>query len=290
MKMAVLIFALVLASAANAGFISMTTKADTVVMIGNSSLLNVTVSNSGDEPAYDVKISLLLADGFSSESVFAGKIDQNSEYTTTFKIVSEEKKNGEYTFAILVEYKDANRYPFSAISPNTIIYNSPSSSRVTATLKQATMQDRGSTIMSIRNLDNVSHNVDIMLYLPKELSSLEARKNATLAAGEARQESFVIDNAGALSGSTYAVFAVLSYENGQHYSHVASSSIAIGEAEETQKSGEEKSIFDKNIILIVIGALILLLVIYMIYKKLKGRKHEKPPEAEGTQEPQEHNS
>ncbi len=291
MKKLVFLFALIIiASAANAGFISMTTKADTLLMKGNLSELNVTVSNSGDEPAHDVKISLLLPEGLSSEGVFAGKIDQNSDYSTSFRIASENKKNGEYPFAILVEYKDANRYPFSAVSPNTIIYNAPSSSRVTATLKQATMQDRGSMVMSIRNLDNVSHNVDIMLYLPKELSSLEAKKNATLAAGEARQESFVIDNAGALTGSTYAVFAVLSYENGQYYSHVASSTIRIGAetTETTQKLGEGNSFFDRNVIIIIIGLLVLLLVIYIIYK-LKGRKHEKPPE-ENPEEPQEHNS
>ena len=121
------VFALiVLTNAVNAGVISITTRADTVFMIGPSAELNVTVSNSGDEPAYDVKISLLLPDGFSSESMFAGRIDEGSNYTALFAISSGGKKSGEYAFAILVEYKDANRYPFSAVSPNAIIYNSPS--------------------------------------------------------------------------------------------------------------------------------------------------------------------
>src|SRR3989338_7835988 len=109
-KLAFVFTLIILASAAYAGSISITTRTDTIVMTQNAVNFNVTISNSGDEAAHDVKISLLLPEGFSSQSVSAGLIEPNNAYTGIFNITAESKKNGVYPFAIIVEYKDANRY------------------------------------------------------------------------------------------------------------------------------------------------------------------------------------
>lgn len=272
MKILVIAFVLLfLANPAQARVISITTSSDTIVMNTNSADFNVTVLNSGDESAYDVKISLLLPDGFSSKPVFVGKLDQNSRHTTIFNVILEQVKEGEYSFATLVEYKDANKHPFSAVSPSTIVYKTPSSSRITAAMQPTELKNTGRLVMDIRNLDDKSHDVAIKLYLPNELVSRDSQRRMTLTANENKQESFAIENVGALDGSSYAVFAVLSYENGQHYSHVASGSIRIGA--ET-KAIEEKPIVDlqiKDILLVVLTVIIIIVVTYLLgfKKKLK---------------------
>src|SRR3989338_8235957 len=101
-----LIAIIALISVVYAGSISMTTKTDTIFMPGNAVNFNVTISNSGDEAAHDVKISLLLPEGFSSQSMDSGTIEPNTAFTGTFNITAESKKNGVYSFAIIVEYRD----------------------------------------------------------------------------------------------------------------------------------------------------------------------------------------
>ena len=273
MKLALTIAVLLAVAIANAGSISITTTADTLVMNSTSAVLPVTVRNSGDEAAHDVKISLLLPDGFTSQGVFAGRIEPGSSYTTDFSIAGD-AKSGEYAYAILVEYKDANRYPFSAVSPNAIVYKIPSSSHVTATLRGTAMQENGSIIMSIRNRDAVPHEIKVKLYLPNEIASMESEKTIALAGNENRQESFVLENQGALDGSNYAVFAVISYENGEHYSHIASSNVRIG-AETATTRPQTDGVKVNDMLMILLALLIAVLVIYNIGVKKWKKKEQK---------------
>ena len=267
--LAIALALLLLVAPAQARVISITTSSDTIVMSNDSADFNVTVLNSGDEPAYDVKISLLFPDGFSSKPVFVGRLDQSSRHAAVFKVSSEQVKEGEYSFATLVEYKDANRHPFSAVSPSTIVYKTPLSSRITAAIQPTELKNTGRLVMDVRNLDDKQHDVAIKLYLPNELFSENSQKRITLAANENKQESFVIENFGALDGSTYTVFAVLSYDNGQHYSYVASSSIGIGGG-----GKQSKLIVDRKIDDILVVTLIALITIMIIYN-LKLKKWQK---------------
>ncbi len=285
---AITIFALIaFASMAFAGSISVTTKADSVVMNSSTVNFSVTVSNSGDEPARDARISLLLPEGFSANSADAGAIADGGEYTGIFNITADQARNGTYGFGILIEYKDANQYPFSAVSPNTIIFSAPTSSRVTGTLQRGSVGDRGSIILSMSNNDDVAHNIDMRLYMPKELSSLEAWKNITLAAGEKRQETFVIDNLGALDGSNYAVFAVLSYDDGdQHYSHITGNSISIGhETTSTTVPAQGSSELKTNDLLLM-GLTVVVVAVIVYNLKVKGWKRKDHGETSAPREGQ----
>jgi len=86
-------------------------------VIGDTFILNVTLSNSGDEAARDVMVSLITPPGgISSEPVFVGTLEPNSGVLAQFKVAIPFKtKPGTYPLIIKTAYADANAYPFSLL-------------------------------------------------------------------------------------------------------------------------------------------------------------------------------
>ena len=127
MKIALLIF-LLLIPIALAGTISLTTiiSADLVIDDGN---IQVMLSNSGNEAAYSVQLSV-LSDDFSSEPIYVGILKPEVPFNANLTISPEELSEGNYPVVVLVEYADANGYPFSSVSPITVNYKTPCVSMV----------------------------------------------------------------------------------------------------------------------------------------------------------------
>jgi hypothetical protein len=204
-----------------ASFISLTTTMNNVILTNSSSNAVANITNSGDEAASNVKISLILPNGFSSETIYAGKVSAGGSFSGNFAIqrVSEVMR-GSYSIAVLTEYQDANGYQFSSVSPNLIVYENPSSSRITGKLDSTTLGEKGSKKIqfNIMNRDNVRHDAIAKIFLPNEITSTDGEKNVSLGPNEEKTVEFDISNYGALIGSKYAVFAAVDYESDRHYS------------------------------------------------------------------------
>jgi hypothetical protein len=120
--------------------------------------------------------------------------------------------------------------------------------------------DREKLKLVIKNPDEESHEITVKLHLPRELDVLESEKFLIISSSEEREVDFEVSSFSALPGSTYVVFAAMSYEEeGRMHSSVARGIIKIE---------EEKKIFSNQIL---IPTLIIFLVIFMLYQ-IRGKK------------------
>jgi hypothetical protein len=161
-----------------------------------------------------------------------------------------------------VNYKDANSYPFSALTPFNIIFKERTSTNLFGKMDETVLagDDKEKLKLVIRNPDEESYSVKVRLYLPRELDALESEKSLIINPSAEKEIDFEVSSFSALPGSTYVVFVSMSYEDGGR----AHSSVARG----IIRIEEEKKIFSNQGLIVV---LIVLLAILLLYQ-LRGRR------------------
>ena len=231
MKWVIFLSVLLIPSLVLAGTISLTTSVNTDVLTINQGEIQVSLTNSGDEAAYNVQVSL-ITDDFSSQPVHIGTLEVNKPYENKISVVvKDDLKEGNYPVVLLTEYTDANSYPFSSVSPVTLIYKNPYSSRITGIFENIELSGKRSKnlVLKLKNIDQVDHNVDVKLILPNELSSDITENIINVESKEEKDVVFKISNFASLEGSSYVVLALIEYEDNYHYSSLASGMIGIVE-------------------------------------------------------------
>jgi len=245
-----------------AGTISLTTSVTTDVLSKNQGQIQVSLSNSGNEAAYNVQLSL-VTDYFSSDPVHVGTLDVNKPFKTNITFsANQELKEGNYPVVLLTEYTDANGYPFSSVSPVTLTYKNPYSSRINwnFTIIEISGKKPKNLVLNLKNMDQVSHDINVRLILPNELSSDVGQNNITLGSKEEKTITFKVSNFAGLEGSNYVVLASIEYEGDHHYSSLASGMVKIIESKDFFRP-------DKWVIISAIGVLILVFIIYQFKNK-----------------------
>lgn len=230
-KLVILFVLLLIPQLVSAGVISLTTIISTDLMTEDTTKTHVKLLNSGDEPAYNVQISLLSED-FESNSIFVGILSPNEPFEGYFNVsLAKDILSGNYPVTILVDYADANSYPFSSVSPNSIIYKSPTTSMVSGDISEISLSGKKSKklVLNVRNLDDVSHDVNVELILPRELKVADTEKIVSIGPKEEKQLNFEVSSVSALVGSSYVALASLEYEDGLHHSSFARGIIKIVE-------------------------------------------------------------
>jgi len=229
----ILLTLIICATCASATYITLQNSmtVERVINSGTSSI-NVSLANSGDEAANGVQLSLLLPAGFTANTVFLGRMDPNIPQTASFLIqIGSSTTPGVYPIALLTEYKDANGYQFSSVTPNYLVIKEARSSQVDATVSQEEIGNKGEVkkiIVSLRNMDQLDHDVTIRVYAPKELKVNPSEKTMTVKARDSPQTEFEISSFGALPGSNYVVFTSVDYDlGGIHYTSTASGLIKV---------------------------------------------------------------
>jgi hypothetical protein len=201
------------------------------VIYSDSSSINVSLMNSGNEAVYDVQISLLLPTEFKSNAISLGRMNPNIPKTASFSLQIDTTVPGVYPIALLTEYKDPNGYQFSSVTPNYLVIKESHSSQIDATLPSEEIDDNGKIkkiTVSLRNMDQKDHDVKIRIYTPKELKINPEEKTLIVKAKDSPQMEFEISSLGALSGSSYVVFAFIEYDEREiHYSSTASGLIKV---------------------------------------------------------------
>lgn len=246
-----------------ASYISLTTTISTDLMTENTTKIDVKLSNSGDESANNVEISLIS--DFQSDPVYVGTLTPNMPFETELNVsLKEDIQPGKYPVVVLVDYSDANGYPFSSVSPGSIVYKTPTVSKVTSMETELSLSGKESKKLTftVRNLDDVSHETDIKLILPRELKVDDEVKTITIQSKEEKEIDFDVSSFSALSGSSYVVLVTMEYENeGLHYSSFGKGIIRI-----TEKSD-----------LVVLPdwlpiSFIVILILVFIYYQFRGKK------------------
>jgi len=201
---------------------------DTVT--NNSIEIPASIVNNGDESAINVQMTLLLPEGFTSQSIYIRELQskENNEKTFTLQI-PDDALPGTYVLGLLTHYADANEYPFSSINARLLNYKNPTSSAVSGIMNNIELDKVASTLeITLRNRDEKPHNIKLKLLLPDELQIDQQTAEATIEPGQEKQIQTKITPSGALPGSTYPIIATTSYnENGQQYSTIIRGVITI---------------------------------------------------------------
>ena len=232
-RLVIFLILLLVPKLALASFISLTTTITTDVITENFTNIQVDILNSGDEPAYFVQVSPLLPNNFQAEpNLFnVGTFNPNSPKKINFNLtITNQIFTGTYPLVILVDYADANGYPFSSVSPSSIIYRTSTLSKVTGIMKELTLSGKNTETLTltVRNLDEIQHNVDIKLYLPRELKVDKDKSTVSIGPKEEKNLNFQVSSFSALPGSNYVVLATLDYDDSNlHYSSTVRSMIKI---------------------------------------------------------------
>lgn len=214
----------------HASFISLSNTLDSFsIGVSGTSYAKISINNYGDEAAKNVRISLLLPDGFSSKTIYAGDIRNGGSYSGSFEIKSQRGVPGSYTTAMLIEYEDSNGYALSAVSPGKFSCVSYYSSSVYGSMGESSIVEKGSGDIEINifNEDSVQRVVSVKLFMPNELSSGTVEKSAIVKPGEKASVVFTITNNRGLIGSVYPIFASIDYLDENHHSSYASGMVKI---------------------------------------------------------------
>lgn len=269
MKKELVVFVLVmLIPVASAGTISVTTSVTTETITNRTGGVNIRLLNSGDESSHNTQISLLSTD-YSMETIYVGVLQPNIPFEKNISVnVARELLPGTYPFTIRVDYTDANGYPFSAVSPATVVYKTPTSSGVTGVVKDVNLFEKGEETLaiSVRNLDDSEHEVKVNVILPRELKVDTTSKTIKIGGKNEETLNFKLSNFGGLVGSSYVILANIEYEDKQlHYSTFGRGIARILE----KKSGISLPFsLSKWHYAVILGILVIVFVAY----QLRGRK------------------
>lgn len=241
-----------------ARYISLSTTVTTNILTDYKDQINISITNFGDEPAYNVKLNVLTND-FITESVYLNTIDVNENINVTVPInISRELKEGIYLAVLLTEYTDLNGYPLSAISPINLIYKNFKPSKIFIKFNDLSIDEKETKQLQIKikNIDQKSHTVFLKIFLPNEMISDNSYKEVFLNPNEEKSINFEITNLSGLRGSNYTILALAEYEDeNSHYSSYISGNLSIVENKSTFNLFDLLPIFT-----------IILIIIFIFYK------------------------
>lgn len=263
----VILMVLLFACLVGASFIRISTTfnkiGDAGVIKRDSTLIDMKVSNTGDEAAHNMQLSLTMPEGFSTNQLFPGMLGVNQTFTGTFEVnVSENVKPGRYPMVLVTHYTDANSYPFSTVSPTYLVFEKPTPILMRGFMPEVSLEGEtpAKVKLKVSNTDSKAHDVLIRMHLPNELKASPDSTTIKFAPKETKDVEVGVESFGALPGSNYVVFASLEYDDDMHYSSVISGMIKVVAKEPTFK-------MPSTTILIIVGVLILLVVAYYQFKK-----------------------
>ncbi|MFH0861367.1 MAG: NEW3 domain-containing protein [Candidatus Altiarchaeota archaeon] len=215
-KVWILVLLVLLAVPASATFIRISTTIAAEQIIRESrAWVNVTLENSGDEPAYNTRLQAILPEGFRSEPAYVGTLSPYKPIESSFNItVDEGTQNGTYPLILKVEYTDANGYPFSTLSPRIIVYHTPTPMKVYARVQNIAVAEnkKANATILLRNMDSREHDINVRVYLPNELKTDREQMSVVLGGRSEEEMRFEVESFGALPNSTYVVTVSADFE------------------------------------------------------------------------------
>lgn len=204
---------------AQGSFISMETKTSATFQ-ENTLIVQVSVTNKGDEPAYNVQVGIDANGNVASTPVKdVLQINETHAVETTFDM--DIQTVGRYPLIVTVDYADLNQYPFSAISSSYFAYKEDVIAKIHGKIDEVGISKSGELVLTLKNLHDTEKEVKVKLFAPRELSLIEAIKDVKLGSKSEEEITFGIKNFSALAGSSYQVFAVMGYEDNDKHCTVS---------------------------------------------------------------------
>jgi len=246
---------ILLVNVAYAGYITIETNVKSQVK-GNILNNEVKITNFGNDVAFNARASLIL-----NRSVYESRVKETVGAGESFKFNKSIEIpyliKGTYPLVTKVDYQDSNDYPFQALSVSSFDFINITTSNVEVTLESTKLSDKGTLNLLILNKDNKEKDIIITLYAPEGIKIINTPIKTKLKNNF--KLNFDLERINALSGSNYAVFAIVEYdENNKHFTSIGSANVEI-----VDFIPDEKNIISK----IFIISFIALLLFYIFVKK-----------------------
>lgn len=202
-----------------------------VTVAGDQLKVRVTATNKGTGPAHNVQVHLLLLTERRHGPV-KGQLDPGGTDTVLFKRTLAGIKKGRYPLTVLVDFHDANQYPFSAVSCTTFYFKEDANPDLLCLGGNITVETGGDLQFTAKNLGFEPRKVRATLVLPKELSTPGPQIALQIDPRSEKGVVFEITNFSALSGASYPVFCYFEYDSEEtHYTAVARALVKIVKGE-----------------------------------------------------------
>lgn len=224
----------------------------------------ITVTNLGDEIAYSVQLSVDI-NGQEKISDLKSQLGMQEKFEWKMPLGARLKNPGKYPLVLTTNYQDANSYPFSAISVSTFDYKQSAIPDIAAKIGNIKLSGKGVLELTVKNMAERAKGLNIRLIAPKELTAGKDKVSIKLPAKTEMSINFEIEKFSALAGSSYAVFAVIEYdENGRHYTAVSNGMVKVVQG----------GIFSlqKLAVFAMIAIIVVLFAYFMMFRKRKNRK------------------
>jgi len=195
---------------ATAGILKIETQTG-VTVAGDLLKVRVTATNKGTGPAHNVQVHLILLSERWHGPV-KGQLGPGQTDTVLFKKTLSGIKKGRYPLTVLVDFHDANQYPFSAVSCTTFHFREDANPDLLCLGSDITVETHGELRFSVKNLGFRPRKVRATLVLPKELSTPRPQIDLQIDPRSERAVVFEITNFSPLSGARYYRKQVCTYQ------------------------------------------------------------------------------
>lgn len=212
------------------GILKIETKTS-ITIEGDMLKVGVTATNKGNVPAYNVQIHLILL-GQEQSGPVKSQLNKDQSDTVAFERVLSGSKKGRYPLTVLVDFHDANQYPFSAVSCSTFYIKEDINPDLVCLGDDISIEKNGLLQFKIKNLGLSLRTIRATLILPKELSTSMPKMDFQIDPRTEKTVSFEINNFSALSGASYPAFCYFEYDlKATHYTAIAKVLVKIVKSE-----------------------------------------------------------
>ena len=225
------------ASAASAGTISINVSHRAELKDGELRAA-LTISNAGDEAAHAVT-PVLRFRGAEVRGATQEKLPPQQPSEAALALPAGSLADGHWPYEIVVEYADANLYPFQALSVGMIAVGSAPLPRVAIpALAGAVLADQAELPVLVKNLSETERHVTLKVIAPEAIEQKHASEETVLAPYAELTVPVGLTNRAALPGSRYPLFVTVEYEDGPvHQTVVAQTTLEIRDAGALPGSG-----------------------------------------------------
>lgn len=205
--------------------INMTTRAE---LREETLSVDLTVGNSGDEPAGSVVPILRLRDrevrGQREDTLAPG-----SRIQRTLTVPADDLGDGRWPFRVAVSYTDQNQYPFQALHVATVTRGNPLPAKVAVTaITIEPLETQADVTLRVKNLAGEERTASITLFAPEDVEVTSGPREVKLAPWAEETVTLGLTNRTALPGSRYPVFAAVEYdEPGTHHAVVGQGVVEV---------------------------------------------------------------
>lgn len=215
-----------------ASFIGISMSMSTPVFVHSPDFeLNLSIVNSGDEPAMKPSFEVMLP-GFRQQGDFhVDALAPGVDYGFSERFpVSESNLEGLYFGFIRVTYFDGNSHPFSVVGPFIYRYVRDSVSEVSVSAEPVELSASGGGRATVRvtNEGALPRQVTLTAFTPAEIGASFDAGAKSVAPGASVEYVVEFSSGEALEGSHYSVYYVAEYEaEGVHFSSLGDSPLSV---------------------------------------------------------------